>query len=68
MVIQSCTDKEKEWGDKALCGLQKFKLSVSKGQLPPSKNGPYLTKGSWVSKYVHAGWFFRLQSSCSPPR
>ena len=37
MVIQSSSCKEKEWRDKALCGFQKFKPSVIKGQLPLPK-------------------------------
>ena len=68
MVSKPCACMEKDWGNKALCGLQKYKLGISKGQLLPSKNGSYLTKGSWVSKDVYVGWFLRLQSGCSPPR
>ena len=68
MVSEPCAYKEKEWGNKALCGLHKSKLGVSKRQLPPSKDGSHIAKGSWVSEDVYAGWLLRLQSSCSPPR
>jgi hypothetical protein len=50
MVSKPCAGKEKEWVDKALCRLQKPKLGVSKGQLPPPKNGSYPTKGSWSQR------------------
>ena len=33
---------------------------VIKGQLPPSKNGSFITIGSWFSTDFHGGWFFRL--------
>ena len=59
---------KKEWRNKAMCGFHKSKPGISQGQLPPSKNGSYLTKGSWVSKDVYAEWFLRLQLGCSPPR
>ena len=44
MVSKPCACKEKEWRNKALCGLQKSKPGISKGQLPPSQMGHILQR------------------------